>query len=164
MSIFELSECPRLLLKLLFLLLLLLLFSVCGDRIGDGDGEWCWLPVIIRLSHDFGELLIGLGSCWWWLCWWLWCWCKPAKDLTCNANSPLFMSRAWCSWAFARRHAMELFLKYKIYTISYHCCPIKDDLFIIRKCRILRDVKICALPHYKIKKKKLNTVATLCTK
>lgn len=37
-----------------------------------------------------------------------WC-CRPANERTCN-NRPLFNSRAWCSCALARRHAIELFL------------------------------------------------------
>lgn len=36
--------------------------------------------------------------------------CRPANERTCSSR-PLFRIRAWCSCAFARRHAIELFLE-----------------------------------------------------
>lgn len=99
MSISSLMSLDGARFELKFLLVwLLLLFS--GDLIGDGVGECCWWSIV--LSHDFGELLSGLGN------WWCW---RPASDRTWRASKPLFIKRAWCSWAFARRQAMELFLK-----------------------------------------------------
>lgn len=42
-----------------------------------------------------------------WLSGWF---CRPASERTCSKR-PLFNSRAWCSCALARRHAIELFLR-----------------------------------------------------